>query len=35
MVLALALLGLTSSVRADSWNETLAAARNEGELVAV
>ncbi len=34
-LLALSLLGLTSSVRADSWDEVLAAARKEGELVAV
>jgi iron(III) transport system substrate-binding protein len=34
-LLGLALLGLTISARAGTWDETLAAARNEGELVAV
>jgi ABC-type Fe3+ transport system substrate-binding protein len=34
-LLGLALLGLTSSARADSWDTVLPAARAEGELVAV
>jgi iron(III) transport system substrate-binding protein len=34
-LLALALLGLTRSARADSWDKVLAAAREEGELVVV
>jgi ABC-type Fe3+ transport system substrate-binding protein len=35
VLLGLALLGLASNARADSWDEVLAAARNEGDLVAV
>lgn len=35
VLLGLALLGLASNARADSWDEVLAAARNEGDLVTV
>jgi ABC-type Fe3+ transport system substrate-binding protein len=35
LLLGLALLGLTSSTRAASWDDTVAAARKEGELVVV
>ena len=35
VVLGLAFLGLTSSARAESWDQVVAAAREEGELVAV